>query len=281
MLKNTISRFMCTEKQIPKIISSLNKKNMEPILDYINENKKDHYKNFNKIKNNIKTYPNNYFAVKLSSLNIQDNYNQAELYMNDLACVAIENNCKLLIDAENFTIQDEINYMTDEIVEKYNKEEVIIYKTYQCYKKDSFKLLNNDIKNREIYGDYKIGIKLVRGAYYNEDFKYGYLYKCKKETDVNYDRCVLFSLLNLDNMNDDIIIATHNKDSIEKCIRLQNKLIFENVKYSQLMGMSDELSYKISKNNSVLKYVPYGKLSDSIPYLVRRLYENKDMIKYF
>ena len=52
----------------------------------------------------------------------------------------------------------------------YNKnvEIPLVYKTYQMYRKDSFQILKEDITgNRKT--DVKLGIKMVLGAYYNED----------------------------------------------------------------------------------------------------------------
>lgn len=44
---------------------------------------------------------------------------------------------------------------------------------------------------------------------------------------------------------------------------------------SQLLGMSDNISYNLSKENfNVSKYVPYGPVKDVIPYLIRRAEEN-------
>ena len=45
--------------------------------------------------------------------------------------------------------------------------------------------------------------------------------------------------------------------------------------FSQLLGMSDHLSYNLSHNSfKVAKYVPYGPVKKVIPYLIRRAEEN-------
>jgi len=44
---------------------------------------------------------------------------------------------------------------------------------------------------------------------------------------------------------------------------------------SQLLGMSDHISYNAAKKGfNVVKYVPYGPVKDVIPYLIRRAEEN-------
>ncbi len=48
-----------------------------------------------------------------------------------------------------------------------------------------------------------------------------------------------------------------------------------NVYFSQLYGMGDNLSYILANNNfNVSKYVPYGPVKDTVPYLIRRAREN-------
>ena len=45
--------------------------------------------------------------------------------------------------------------------------------------------------------------------------------------------------------------------------------------FSQLLGMSDHISYNLTNNNyNVAKYVPYGPIKEIIPYLIRRANEN-------
>ena len=48
-----------------------------------------------------------------------------------------------------------------------------------------------------------------------------------------------------------------------------------NVWFSQLLGMSDHISFNIAKEGyNVAKYVPYGPIKNVLPYLIRRAQEN-------
>jgi hypothetical protein len=253
---------------------------MYPILDYINEKPKDHENNFNTIKNLLKEYPNNYVAVKMSSLGINYKYSLAEDYCNELIHIAKKNNTKILIDAEYDSIQYFINLYSTQAMKYHNKDGIWVYKTYQMYRNDSFESLKNDFLRRNIKNDYYLGIKLVRGAYLNQDRKHNIIFDTKAETDYNYNEGLeYFSINSLE--GDELILATHNKYSIEKSLDLKEKNKMNNIKYSQLLGMSDNLSRSlVEQNQTVFKYLPYGNLRDSIPYLTRRLYENYDILKY-
>ena len=45
--------------------------------------------------------------------------------------------------------------------------------------------------------------------------------------------------------------------------------------FGQLLGMSDHLTYTLGANGyKAYKYVPYGKISEVMPYLIRRAREN-------
>jgi len=72
-----------------------------------------------------------------------------------------------------------------------------------------------------------------------------------------------------------MVAGTHNEASTQRLARLmyEKRIVpdHHHVYFSQLYGMSDNLSYVLAKNGyNVSKYVPYGPVEDPIPYLVRR-----------
>jgi proline dehydrogenase len=269
-----INKFTCNENQLDSMIKNLRRKNLLPILDYTNENFKNHENNFNKISQLISKHPNNLIAVKLSSLDIRNNRKQSEDYLHKLTELAINNNAKILLDAENYIIQDDINDISIQFMKEYNCEKVIIYKTYQMYRKDTLDILKNDLLQPR---NYFIGCKLVRGAYYNEDYKYNILFDNIEDTHYNYDLAIKFFSEN-NNFEDKLICATHNQNSINLAIKkIKNNQLY-NIEFAHLMGMSDKLSNKLGKNYVTYKYLPYGHFIDTLPYLIRRLYENYPMV---
>ena len=268
MMIPVINRFTCHENQLRFMIKNILSKKMLPILDYANENPKDHKNNFEKIKKLISNYPNNSISVKLSSLNFDKNY------LENLTKLALENNSRILIDAENFIVQDKINMITNNLMKDFNKNNVVVFKTYQMYRKDSMELLKNDFSQSR---DYYIGCKLVRGAYFNEDKKHGILFDKIDDTHNNYNKSISF-LSNIMKRNDILMCATHNEESINKAKEIIKRKSFQNIEFAQLLGMSDKLSENLAKDYRVYKYLPYGNFQDTIPYLIRRLYENYPMI---
>lgn len=234
------------------------------IYDYVKEgNSKDHAINHKLNMLGLKETNNSIHAIKLTSL-----YNKnLKNYLDEYYSISICNNNKILIDAEDVNNQEMINYYSNYCITNYQYN--IFYKTYQMYRIDSLQLLQKDLLN---YNNF--GIKLVRGAYHNQDKKTGLLYLQKEDTDLNYNNAIKL----LSNYENDVIIATHNNISCELALKYKQVKKF---KYAQLLGMNDNLSHFLLKNgNEVYKYVPYGKWTDTLPYLSRRLYENYDILKY-
>ena len=46
------------------------------------------------------------------------------------------------------------------------------------------------------------------------------------------------------------------------------------------MGMNEMHMDTVKNDNKVYTYLPYGPYKEMIPFLIRRLYENFDSIKY-
>jgi proline dehydrogenase len=214
--------------------------------------------------------------------------------MDKLECItsiAFENGNHIIIDAEQVRINDEINYLTDTLISRYYNQQIFpcIYKTFQMYRNDSFQDLK-DYVNKFPYG----GIKLVRGAYLEEDKDTGKLFTNKQETDDNYNNAIRYladynSFTNLDVINDNniitpevinnnILIASHNKESCRLAAHYNFKE--DKFQFAQLLGMSDKLTQELNKKHVTYKYIPYGPLDEAIPYLTRRLQENAHMIKH-
>jgi proline dehydrogenase len=74
-------------------------------------------------------------------------------------------------------------------------------------------------------------------------------------------------------------LGTHNQASCQLCIEKMIELgIPKNndaIWFSQLMGMSDNISFNLANGGyNVAKYMPYGPVEAVMPYLFRRAEEN-------
>ena len=271
MILPILNRFTITKNQIPSLLSSLSRKNTLAILDYTNEKKQNHSKNYQEIMSLMKEYPKQYISVKLSSLDVHTT-SRVETYLQNIVEYSIQKQCKILVDAENHDINHKINRTVDKFVKEYNKNNVNIYKTIQMYRKDSFSILKEDLQNDR---EHKLGIKLVRGAYYNEDFKHDILYSAIQDTHNNYNNGIKY-FANHSLKEDILMCATHN----EKSISIAKEIVpFHQLEFAHLLGMSDKMSLQLAREKyKMFKYVPYGNFQDTVPYLIRRLYENYPML---
>jgi|TARA_B110000495_G_C23003533_1_gene592529 proline dehydrogenase len=196
---------------------------------------------------------------------------------------ALKNNVSVLIDAEESWIQASVDEIFENLIVKYNSERTTVYNTVQAYRVDRLnyiKYLQNKFESKKV----SIGIKLVRGAYMEKErersYKLNYaspIHNSKNETDVCFNDCMnyMFEHINLFS----IFIGTHNEESNALAIKnIKNHNVNINdgkVWFSQLYGMSDNISYNLSFNGyRVAKYLPFGPVKDVIPYLLRRADEN-------
>jgi len=75
------------------------------------------------------------------------------------------------------------------------------------------------------------------------------------------------------------VAGSHNEESCRLLADLLDKKAIERkdqrVWFSQLYGMSDNLSFNLAKEGyNVVKYLPFGPVNETLPYLIRRAEEN-------
>ena len=79
-------------------------------------------------------------------------------------------NVKMLIDAEESWVQNAIDEIAEDLMEVFNKEKAYIFTTLQLYRKDRLKYLHY-LFSKANRKDFRLGIKLVRGAYIEKENK--------------------------------------------------------------------------------------------------------------
>ncbi len=200
-----------------------------------------------------------------------------------VAKASFEKDIPLLIDAEESWMQKAADELIEDLMEKYNKEKVIVFGTLQLYRHDRLDYLKR-LHQRAKKNGFKIGMKLVRGAYMEKEreraIEMGYkdpICKNKSDTDKNYDEVMLYMF---DNLNDMAIFnGTHNEESSQLFMKLIERSNYSKsdprLWFGQLYGMSDNISYNVANEGyNVAKYLPFGPVKDVMPYLIRRAEEN-------
>ncbi len=196
---------------------------------------------------------------------------------------AHDNDVSIFIDGEESWIQDTIDMLTYEMMEKYNKDKAIVYNTYQMYRKDMLLKLKTAFQHATAK-QYQLGAKLVRGAYMEKERarakEFGYpdpIQINKAASDEDYNRALLFCMNNKQRIA--LCSGSHNEYSNYYLTVLMDKHGLkrddERVYFAQLYGMSDNISFTLAKAGyNVVKYVPYGPVAAVMPYLFRRADEN-------
>lgn len=200
-------------------------------------------------------------AIKPSSFNFE--YEKIE--------PLLKNNSKNIFnfDAEESWTKADYHLLMDKVI-KNNK--FLVRKCYQAYLKEEFDVLLNDLKK---YNN-EYSIRLVRGAYQQLEIEKGTnaVFDNKGETDDQFRDMMKYLIFSTENK---VMIATHNNEDVlfvKNIIKYHNEIdIINRVKIGQLMGMN-------YGGEQIVEYVPYGNLRDAIPYLSRRLIENKSMLRY-
>lgn len=210
-------------------------------------------------------------------------YERVKERIKTICSTAYENNVRIFIDAEESWIQDAIDKLATSMMRKFNEEKAIVFNTLQMYRWDRFAYLKQSYADAE-NGNYFLGLKIVRGAYMEKEREraeeMGYpspIQKDKKSCDNDYNLALTFCISHIDKIA--LCAGTHNEESSILLTKLmaENNLLKDDkrVYFSQLLGMSDHISFNLSKHGyNVAKYMPYGPVKDVLPYLIRRAEEN-------
>ena len=313
IIKATIFKQFCGGESIEeceKAINDLSSSNVKTILDYSVEGKeeesvfdanvKETLSAIKKAKSNINipfsvfkpTGFGRFDLLKKVNAKIPLTENEkAELErvknrINTMCAAGFEMGVPIFIDAEETWIQNPVDEIALEMMRKYNKEKAIVYNTAQMYRWDRIAYLNELKTIAENEGFY-IGMKLVRGAYIEQERerakKMGYedpMQKNQENTDKDFNLAVKFCVENINRIS--LCCASHNEKSnllLIDLLKEHNISIDDNrIYFAQLLGMSDHISNNMGNAGyNVAKYVPYGPVKDVTPYLIRRAEENTSM----
>jgi proline dehydrogenase len=199
---------------------------------------------------------------------------------------AMDHQLGVLIDAEESWIQNTIDGITMLAMKSFNQKRITVYNTIQLYRHDRLSFLKVSLDVADQFG-FALGVKLVRGAYMEKEAaratarnEMSPIQPDKESTDRDYNEAVLFCLDHLDQIS--VVVATHNEfSSFYATEKLREKQVPPDngkVCFSQLYGMSDNITFGLAREGyRTSKYLPYGPVSDVIPYLLRRAQENSSV----
>lgn len=310
VVKNTIFHQFCggtTLLESQKTIDKLKAKNVFTILDYGAEGKESEEEcnitmnetiraiQFTKdseaipvVSSKISGLASNALLEKLQSgdkLTTEERtaYKNLLKRMDAICYNASICNTSVFFDAEETWVQDTMDHIVTIMMRRYNKKKVVVYNTYQMYRTDRLQYLMDSFDLAEKRG-YLLGAKLVRGAYMDKEreraTEMGYptpILESKEATDESYNTGIRFCLSNYKKIA--LCNASHNEESN----RLMAEYIEEHhlpkshahLNFSQLYGMSDNITFNLAHEGyNVAKYLPYGPISEVVPYLIRRAEEN-------
>lgn len=310
VIKKTVFEHFCGGEEITDCstrIAALHANNVSAILDYSVEGKETE-EDFERTKNMTiatikyaKDNPGVPFSVfkpsgmgrfalyekvsageKLSDNEAREWENVRQRYY-EIVETGVKHNIPVMVDAEETWIQQAIDDLCDELMEKYNKEKAVVFNTAQMYRWDRLDFLKKALARAREKG-YFYGIKIVRGAYMEKERarakEKGYkdpIQPDKASSDRDYDAAIHLLIVNSDICRS--IIGTHNENSSQLVADVMKeqglKPNDEHVYVSQLYGMSDNISFNMAAAGyNVVKYLPFGPVKDVMPYLFRRAEEN-------
>lgn len=240
-------------------------------------------------------------VVKLSGLirfNVLESYNDKVIDFDrisddelttglkrlDRICkLAHDRGTEIYLDAEESWIQSTIDQIAEYMMARYNQEQHIVFTTCQLYRHDRLTYLRA-LHRRSREQGFKLGLKIVRGAYMVKENKRAQTFGLRtpiqstlQDTHDDFNEAAAYCLEHHEDLA--CCVASHNEESVTRHITRMAEMGIAadhpNVRFSQLLGMSDNLTFNLAEAGyNVSKYMVYGPVHEVLPYLVRRAQEN-------
>ncbi len=214
--------------------------------------------------------------------------------IDQIVHAAKHQDCFVLADAEQSYLQFAINNFVEQMMFKHNTghQKPVIFNTVQNYLIGSGRYIRYELAKLDLFGlEYPVALKLVRGAYLDEEIQLtqktgiDVVYTKKIDTDNNYNTNCEAIVQRMTPISR-LVVATHNRDSVYQIADiiekgLPNSRLADLVYFASLYGLNEPLGYMcIDRGFKAVKYLPYGEKEIILPYLLRRGKESKQLIKH-
>ncbi|XP_055992494.1 hydroxyproline dehydrogenase [Sorex fumeus] len=235
-------------------------------------------------------------ALQVSCLNSEQNRHlQASLgRLHRVVQQARGRRVRLLVDAEYTSLNPALTRLVEALALRWNspaEEGPWVWNTYQAYLKATPERLKQAAEAAERAG-LAFGVKLVRGAYLEQERKGARLRGTEDPTQPDYEatcqsysRCLELMLSHVARRGPlcHLMVASHNEESVHQATQRMWELGIPPdgpVCFGQLLGMCDHVSLALGQAGyAVYKSIPYGSLEEVIPYLIRRAQENRSVLR--
>ncbi|KAH8286657.1 hypothetical protein KR018_005005 [Drosophila ironensis] len=183
--------------------------------------------------------------------------------LNTIVKAAADLDVRIMVDAEQTYFQPAISRITLEMMRKYNKEKAIVFNTYQCYLRETFREVCTDLEQAKRQNFY-FGAKLVRGAYMDQERAraqaLGYadpVNPTYEATTEMYHKTLSECLRRIKLMKDcdedarkiGIMVASHNEDTVRFAIQQMKEIGISPedkvICFGQLLGMCDYITFPL------------------------------------
>ncbi|MFN8276120.1 MAG: proline dehydrogenase family protein [Chitinophagales bacterium] len=208
---------------------------------------------------------------------------QVKARLRRLCDSALEKKVQLYVDAEESWIQDALDELVDEVMPEYNRQQAILFNTFQFYRHDRLAYLKKCTVAAQKKG-FILGAKIVRGAYMEKERKRAEeldypspIHVNKEAVDMDFNSGLSWCLEHLEHVA--LCIASQSEASNLLAVKtiVEKKIApkHPHIVFSQLYGMGDNITFNLAKAGfNAYKYLPYGPVKEVIPYLIRRAQEN-------